>query len=239
MPSRRARIDFTASTGAIALAGLVLEVVLGVLLPVIVFGRAPHTNLVISTVVEVAVALRLWMIFFDLLLVPNDTAMRLVTIGDDAAQRFHRHIRNGLPVAFVLFLPALLFLNIESLPHELKVLVAIVGVGGAMAVVCIVVWANRSGIAQLFAGRRDGSPSMLARNAWIITIAYFVVAWLISSVRRLLDYPDASGLVGAPIARPRIPAPANSGAISTPMSLSRAWTRLEACLGSTIDCEPP
>ncbi|MEE8456145.1 MAG: mechanosensitive ion channel domain-containing protein [Limibaculum sp.] len=199
MSSRRVRIDFTAITGAVALAGLALEVVLGVLLPVIVFGRAPHTSLVISTVVEVAVVLRLSKIFFDLLLVPNDTAMRLVTIGDDAAQRFHRHIRNGLPVIFVLLLPALLFLNIETLPRELKVLVAIVGVGGAAAVSCVVVWANRLGIAQLFSGGRDGSPSLLARNAWIITIAYFVVAWFISSVRRLLDYPDASGLVGAPL----------------------------------------
>jgi len=43
-------------------------------------------------------------------------------------------------------------------------------------------------------------PPPLAQKAWIVMIAYFVVAWLVSSTRMLLDLPNALGLVGAPLA---------------------------------------
>jgi small-conductance mechanosensitive channel len=117
--------------------------------------------------------MRLAMIFFDLLLVPDAPAMRLVTIGDHAARRFHRSIRIGLPVNFVLLVPALLLLDIEGLPRELKVLVAVAGIG---------------------------APTPLVQGAWIAIVAYFVIAWLVSSARMLLDMPNALGLVGAPLA---------------------------------------
>ena len=199
-PSRQARIRLVASAGGGALAGLVVEIAFGLLVPIIVFGNAAHTNAVISTVVEVAVILRLASVFFDFLLLPDQPAMRLVTIGDDAARRLHRQIRIGLVAEFVLLLPALLLLGIEGLPRELKVLVAMAGIGGGVAVGCLVVWANRPGLVQLFSGRRAGAPSPLVQHAWIGLIAYFVIAWLVSSTRMLLDLPNAFGLVGAPLA---------------------------------------
>ncbi|MCH8166476.1 MAG: hypothetical protein IIC03_00885, partial [Proteobacteria bacterium] len=199
-PSRQVRIRFITRAGAVALAGLIFEIVFGLLVPIIAFGNAAHTNAVISTVVEIAVVLRLALIFFDALLLPDHPAMRLVTIGDDAARRLHRYIRTGLLVEFALLVPALLLLEIEGLPRELKVLAAIAGIGGGVAVGCIVVSVNRRGLAQLFSGRRDGAPTPPAQNAWIAMIAYFVIAWLVSSMRMLLDLPNAFGLVGAPLA---------------------------------------
>ena len=199
-PSRRARIRFVTRAGGVALIGLVFEIIFGLLVPIIFFGNAAHTNAVISTAVELAIILRLALIFFDTLLLPDHPAMRLVTIGDDAARRLHRQVRTGLFIEFVLLVPALLLLGIEGLPRELKVLVAIAGIGGGAAVGCIVVRLNRLGLAQLFAGSREGAPPPLAQKAWIVMIAYFVVAWLVSSTRMLLDLPNALGLVGAPLA---------------------------------------
>jgi small-conductance mechanosensitive channel len=199
-PSRRVRIRFIMRAGIMALAGLVFEIGFGLLLPIIVFGNAAHIITVISTAVEVAVVLRLALIFFDVLLLPDDRAMRLVNIGDDDARRMHRYVRTGLLIEFVLLMPALLLFGIESLPRELKVLAAMAGFGGGAAVGCIVVSVNRLGLAQLFSSRQGGAPTPLAQNAWIIMIAYFVIAWLISSMRMLLDLPNALGLVGAPLA---------------------------------------
>jgi small-conductance mechanosensitive channel len=198
--SRQARVRFVTRVGVVALAGLVFEIAFGLLVPIIVFGNATHTNTVISIAVELAIILRLASIFFDALLLPDHPAMRLVTIGDDAARRMHRHVRTGLLVEFVLFVPTLLLLDIEGLPRELKVLVAIAGIGGGVVVGCIVVSVNRLGLAQLFSGRRDGVPTPLAQRAWIVMIAYFVIAWLVSSTRMLLDLPNAVGLVAAPLA---------------------------------------
>jgi moderate conductance mechanosensitive channel len=125
--------------------------------------------------------------------------MRLATIGDEAASRLHRHTRILLQLEFVLFVPALLLLRFEDLPRELGALIGITAVGAAAAIGIFVVTVNRVGLAQLFIGRWNEAPPPLARNAWIFINAYFVAAWLVSSVRRLLDLPDVTGLVGAPI----------------------------------------
>ncbi len=199
-PSRQARVRFVTRAGVVALVGLVFEIVFGLLVPIIFFGNATHIIVVISTVVELAIILRLASIFFNFLLLPDHSAMRLVTIGDDAARRMHRHVRIGLLVEFVLLVPAFLLLEIESLPRELKVLVAIAGSGGGAAVGCVVVWLYRLGLAQLFSGRRNEAPTPLAQHAWIVMIVYFAIAWLVSSTRMLLDLPDAVGLVAAPLA---------------------------------------
>lgn len=197
---RRQKIQYMARSGIAALGGLAFEVVFGLLLPLLVYGRASHTNAVLATVVELAIVLRLAMIFFDLLLLPETPEMRLVAIADGAAKRLHRSVRLGLLSEFVLVLPALLFLKIESFPDELRILMTITVIGAGAAVGSIVVWANRRGLAQLFAGEGRALPTPLAANSFIVIIAYFVVAWLVSSARTLLDHPDALGLVTAPLA---------------------------------------
>jgi small-conductance mechanosensitive channel len=200
VPSRRVRIAFVLRSGVISLIGLVFEIGFGLLLPIVVFGNAAHTNAVISIAVEVAIVLRLALIFFDTLLLPDEPAMRMVIIGDDAARRMHRHVQAGLLIEFVLLVPALLLFDLENLPRELKVIAAMTGIGGGATVSCIVVWFNRLGLAQLFSTRQVGALTPLARKAWIIMIFYFVIAWLISSTRMLLDLSNALGLVGAPLA---------------------------------------
>ncbi len=196
--SRRERVRHAMRGGLFALIGLAFEIGFGLLVPIIFFGNAAHTNAVISTVVEIAVILRVALIFFAVLLQPDNPSRRLATIGDDSARRMYFYVQIALLVGFVLFAPVFLLLNVEGLPQELMALSAIIGVGGGAAVASIVVWVNRDGLTELFSGGDRSRSTPLTQNAWILLIIYFLIAWLTASSRMLLDLPNAFGLVGAP-----------------------------------------
>jgi small-conductance mechanosensitive channel len=82
--------------------------------------------------------------------------------------------------------------------------IALIGASGlSMIILSGIAIGYRNVIARLIRGRDGPEASMWRRGvagSWhFIAIAYFVIAWGISAVRILLDLPDATGLVGAPL----------------------------------------
>ncbi|MGH2342294.1 mechanosensitive ion channel family protein [Segnochrobactraceae bacterium EtOH-i3] len=133
---------------------------------------------------------------------PNAASVRLIALSDQDAKRLYRH------VSVVFFFAALLlafheWLAILQVPQAESRLISIIISGLSVLLLAGLCYLDRKAIARAMMpaaleGAR-GVKAALVRHWHVLAILYFIVAWLVSSARRLLDLPGAAGLVVAPV----------------------------------------
>ena len=158
---------------------------------------ATETAMVVFGVVSVFLLLR---IIWLNLLVPDATNHRLIALTDNEASSLYKSLLVGsaislFAVAFCLWMERL---GLDQDAHK----IALIGASAlSMVILSGIALIFRRTIARLIRG--EGEALVWRRvlsGAWhYVAIFYFVIAWGISAVRILLDLPDATGLVGAPL----------------------------------------
>jgi len=160
---------------------------------------ANQTALVVFSVISALAVLR---IIFLNVLVPDADSHRLLNLTSDEAGSLYRALVIGgavslFAVGFCLWMERL-GLSLDA--HKIALIAA-----SALSMIILIgiSVAYRKVIARLIRGEA-GSEAPIWRkvlaNVWhFVAVIYFLIAWGISAVRILLDLPDATGLVGAPL----------------------------------------
>jgi len=160
---------------------------------------ANDTALVVVGVIAVFLALRIvWLN----LLAPDAESHRLVALSTREARGLYRVllVGSGISLTAVAFCLWMERLGLSPDVHK----VALIGASGlSMIILSGIAIAYRRVIARLIRGESGAEAPMwrkvLAAGWHFIAVFYFLIAWGISAVRILLDLPDATGLVGAPL----------------------------------------
>ncbi|WP_269581314.1 mechanosensitive ion channel family protein [Roseibium sp. Sym1] len=160
---------------------------------------ANDTALVVVGVIAVFLTLRvIWLN----VLAPDAESHRLVALSTNEARGLYRVLLVGSGISLTAVAFCLWMEQLGLSPGLQKV--ALIGASGlSMIILSGIAIGYRNVIARLIRGK-DGAEAprwrRLLAGCWhFIAIAYFVIAWGISAVRILLDLPDATGLVGAPL----------------------------------------
>jgi len=160
---------------------------------------ANETALVVLSAVSAIMVLRvIWLT----LLAPDRERHRLLALTNAEAVPLYRTLFTGssLSLAAVAYC---LWLERLGLSPEAQKIALITTSALSMVILIGIAIAFRKVIARLIRGKRgDDSPlwrKVLARLWHYLAILYLIVAWSISAVRILLDLPDATGLVAAPL----------------------------------------
>ncbi len=163
---------------------------------------ANQTALVILSVTTLFFFLRI--IFFNLL-APDSPNHRLVKLTDDEAYGLYRSLIAGTAISAFVF-GLCMWMERLGLPPEPHKLALIFGAFLSALILSGIAIAYRSVIARLIRGdSEDGEAEVsmwrkvLAYSWHLIAVGYFFIAWAISAFRILLDVPDATGLVAAPL----------------------------------------
>lgn len=142
-------------------------------------------------------------IVFLNLLAPDAPTHRLVALSNANAQGLYRLLIGATVIAAV----ALGLCNLMDrlgLPEDAHKLALIAAAMLSMLLLSGIAVAYRHVIGDLIRGANGTSAALWRRilaGSWhIIAVVYFVIAWAISAIRILLDLPDATGLVAAPLA---------------------------------------
>ena len=160
---------------------------------------ANETAMVVLGVVSVFMCLR---IVFLNLLAPDAESHRLLELTNQEAGSLYRALLLGsgvslTAIAFCLWMERL---GLSADAHKIALIAAS---ALSMLILIGISIVYRKVIARLIRGELGAEAPVWRRvlaNIWhFIAIFYFVVAWGISAVRILLDLPDATGLVGAPL----------------------------------------
>jgi moderate conductance mechanosensitive channel len=160
---------------------------------------ANETAMVVFGVVSVFLSVR---IIWLNLLAPDAESHRLLKLSNEEAQGLYRTLLVGTGVsltaiAFCLWMERL---GLSEEAHK----VALIGASAlSMFILSGIAIAYRRVISRLICGENAEEAPLWRRvlaGSWhFIAVIYFVIAWAISAVRILLDLPDATGLVGAPL----------------------------------------
>lgn len=160
---------------------------------------ANQTALVAVSVIAVFLTLRIvWLN----VLAPDAESHRLVALTTPEARSLYRVLLTGSAISLATIGFCLWMEQLGLSPNAHKIaLIAASGLSMLILVGIVVVY--RKVIARLIRGRDEAAAPMWRRvlaGSWhFIAVLYFVAAWIFSSVRVLLDLPDATGLVGAPL----------------------------------------
>jgi len=184
-------------------AALIVFVIVSGLLALFFVGGL-HGGRETAFVVIATVSLYLgFRIVFLNLLVPDAPSHRLFSLADEDARGLYRSLLAGTAVsAFTIGL--CMWMQRLGLPQDAHKLALISASFLSMVILSVIAAVYRKAIGQLIRGQEDAAIAPLWRRVlaggWhIAAILYFVAAWAISAVRILLDLPDATGLVGAPL----------------------------------------
>jgi len=158
---------------------------------------ANETAMVVFGVMAVFLLLRtIWLN----LLVPDASSHRLIALTDKESAGLYKSLLAGsavslFAVAFCLWMERL---GLNQDAHK----IALIGASAlSMVILSSIAFAYRKTVARLIRGGGEVRVwrRVLAGTWHYVAIFYFVVAWSISMVRILLNLPDATGLVGAPL----------------------------------------
>ncbi len=160
---------------------------------------ASQTALVVLSVISVFLVLR---IIWLNVLAPDAESHRLVALQTQEARSLYRALLlgGGISLTAIGFCLWMERLGLSDKAHKIA-LIAASAIG--MLILIAIAIAFRKTVARLIRGKKGENASswrLVLASLWhFIAIVYFVFAWAISSVRILLDLPDATGLVGAPL----------------------------------------
>lgn len=188
--------------GVIDLIGCAVLFAAGALAAEILDQHHPATRATVLVLLTAFTLLRVAMAMARVVISPREPSVRLVPLSNADAVRLYRH----LSVVFIV--SAMLFafhewLSILQVPMAESRLIAIIITGVSVLILVGVCYLDRQAIARaMMPAALEGAPGLkaaLVRNWHVLAILYFIVAWLMSSARRLLDLPGAAGLVVAPV----------------------------------------
>ncbi|PVB61111.1 mechanosensitive ion channel domain-containing protein [Labrenzia sp. 011] len=160
---------------------------------------ANETALVVLSVFSAFMLLRIiWLNLFA----PDAETHRLLALSNREATGLYRTLLagSGVSLAAVAFCIWMERLGLSEDAHK----IALIGASAlSMLILLGITVVYRRVIARLIRGREgDECPiwrKVLARVWHYVAIVYLILAWSISAVRILLDLPDATGLVAAPL----------------------------------------
>ncbi|WP_434051324.1 MAG: mechanosensitive ion channel [Roseibium sp.] len=160
---------------------------------------ANQTALVVFSVIAAFAVLR---IIFLNVLAPDADSHRLLNLTSEEAGGLYRALVIGgavslFAVGFCLWMERL------GLSRDAHKIALIAASALSMIILIGISVAYRKVIARLIRGEAGSEAPMWRKvfaNVWhFVAVIYFLIAWGISAVRILLDLPDATGLVGAPL----------------------------------------
>ncbi|WP_103225310.1 mechanosensitive ion channel family protein [Roseibium marinum] len=160
---------------------------------------ANETALVVLSVVSVFMLVR---VIWRNLFAPDTQTHRLLALTNSEATGLYRALLagSGVSLTAVAFCIWMERLGLSNDAHK----IALIGASAlSMLILLAITIVYRKVIARLVRGQEgEECPfwrKVLARIWHYIAVLYLILAWSISAVRILLDLPDATGLVAAPI----------------------------------------
>jgi small-conductance mechanosensitive channel len=197
-PSQIAHLCHVATKGMIGVLCAVVLMLLGVVVNDIVNRHYPAQNATVLVAVLTVGAAGIVLSVLRPLVAPDEPAYRVIRLTDPAARSLWRDLRTAIVVAAVaLGLAAW----VRQLPVGLDAfrLVYLAEVFVAMIAFAAVVLRQRAAVAgAILAAGRVPPPAWrrLLGSVWhLVTLAYLLAAWLVSSVRVLLDETGGVGLI--------------------------------------------
>lgn len=188
--------------GLVDLVACVVLFAAGAIAAEVLDQNHPATRATVMALLTAFVLARVAMALARVVLSPRAARVRLVPLEDADARRLYLHLQ------IVFSFSALLFafqewLAILQVPQAESRLIAIIVTGLSVLLLSGLCHLDRKAIARAMmpaalTGAR-GLKAVLVRNWSALAVLYFVVAWLVASVRRLLEMPGAAGLVIAPV----------------------------------------
>jgi small-conductance mechanosensitive channel len=185
--------------------GVVGALVLGLVAFVskeIAHGMAPYAHRTVVIMIAAAVLAKGFTAIVKCVIAPHMPHQRVLNFDDAEARRLTRDI-NAVVVLAVVVLAINTWLSGLDIRDAQRDLIAIVM---SAATVLLVIWvcvANRRAIAEAILPPRGIRAPIWKRwlvyNWHLFVIVYLVAAWLVRTVRLLLDHPGAEGLVLAPL----------------------------------------
>jgi small-conductance mechanosensitive channel len=187
------------------LIGVVGALVLGLaafLTKEIAHGMAPYAHRTVMIMIAAAVLARGFTAIVKCVIAPHMPHQRVLNFDDGEARRLTRDV-NLVVVLAVVVLAVNTWLSGLAITDAQRDLLAI---AMSAVTVLLVIWvcvANRRAIAEaILPPRGERAPvwkRWLVYNWHLFVIVYLIFAWLVRSVRLLLDRPGAEGLVLAPL----------------------------------------
>jgi len=189
-----------------AVIGVVGAVVLGAVAWVIneaVHGETPHAHRTVLIMITAAVLAGAFISILRCVFAAHMPHQRVLNLDDAEARRLTWQASAVIVVIAVIF-------AINGWLHGLDIrdgardLIAIVMSAVTVLLFAWVCLTNRRTIADAILPPADWAESpfwkrWLVANWHVFVIVYFVLAWLVRSIRLLLDRPGSEGLVGAPV----------------------------------------
>ena len=159
-----------------------------------------NTQLIIILGVTIVRAMA---VFFQNLFAYGTPSHRLLHLSDADAVRMHRGLM-GILVIGAISIGMCLWMEALALNRDAHVLALMVTTLLATVLLSGFAIVERRTVAGMIlgAGAVEAKPGFvrLVAAVWhILAVLYFVVAWMVSSVRLILDLPNALGLVGDPV----------------------------------------
>ncbi|MET1411158.1 mechanosensitive ion channel domain-containing protein [Roseibium sp. HPY-6] len=200
--SRSDKIIYLFLRALLMIVGVVLFFIVAVLVYLVVGSGLEAANQTALVVFGVFASFLVLRIIFLNLLAPDADSHRLLNMSGQEAGSLYKALLIGSAVSlftigFCLWMERL---GLSQDAHK----IALIGASALSMIILIgISIAYRKVIARLIRGEAGaGAPiwRKVLANVWhFVAVFYFVVAWGISAVRILLDLPDATGLVGAPL----------------------------------------
>ncbi|MDH3451139.1 MAG: hypothetical protein OEN20_01880, partial [Gammaproteobacteria bacterium] len=200
--SRAEKISYLLLRGLMMFAGLAVQIVIAAALVVAFADDQEHVRNTQLLAIALYAAVRALSIFFFNLLAPDTPSHRMLHLSDEDANGMHRGLI-GLFIlaAIILGMCAWMdMLELQRSAHKLS-LTAGTFVSATLAI-AFFLWQKRA-LSGMIMGPDEQAIGLgrrlFAKNAHVLVVVYFAVAWCIAAYRIVLDLPDAMGLIGGPV----------------------------------------
>ncbi len=201
--NRSTKIGYLLSRALLMLIGVALFVVVAGLIASFAAGSDAPTRLTAQIVVLATTGFLFARVVLLSVLAPDVASHRMVNLSDDdAAGLFRAAIAVAAITATVIAVCGWMdALGLSRDAHQLALVAATFISALSVAVLAVI---YREPIANAIIGTGEEPEHatfsrLLARNWHILAIVYVIAAWSVSSVRLILDFPSALGMVMAPV----------------------------------------
>jgi len=191
---RTSRIRYLLLRAGIWAFAAMVGLAIGLLGAIFAVRRLPAHEMVVLSVFEAVVNVRLVLLFFRSVLAPYEPSARLVAVPDDLARLAYRQFRLGVIATGMLAALAFWLIRIDA-PRGAADVAAVASSVFAALVLGTFAWRLRP--PRRRGGTGPGAFSM-ARSWHLVVIAYLLAAVLATVVGRLAGLP-VQGLVIAPV----------------------------------------
>ncbi|MFK5977809.1 MAG: mechanosensitive ion channel family protein [Rhizobiaceae bacterium] len=141
-------------------------------------------------------------IFFNII-APDLPNHRMIFIKDEDAWAFQKDWRNSMAVV-ICALAFCAWMDALGLDRDIHKLFLISAMLLAVILFAAMILRNKHAISDIILGQGEPATKpvwrrIFSKTAPFVGIAYLTIAWIVSSVRTILDWPSADILVAAPI----------------------------------------